>query len=197
VRAAILLYHDVLELDAAGPNTVLRTAARYAPDGIEFDVFTVARSRASVVTAGGLVITPGYAYASAPEPDALLVPGGPGAVKAGRDPATRAYLRDLAGRLRFLASVSTGALALGEAGLLEGLSVTTWRPQLESLWAYGPAEVLEDRVVRNPGGRLFAGGPAAGLDLALEIVADALGQEVANRTAEHLGYPFWAPLPNS
>ena len=189
MRIAILAYHDVLELDLVGPHTVFRTASRYSLEagGSELEVFTVARSRASIVGAGGLVMTPNFAFMGAPDPDVLVVPGGPGAEKAGKDAVTRSYLREQAARVQVLAGVSTGALTLGEAGLLEGLTVTTWPPRLEQLWGYNPADVTEQRVVKNDGGRYFAAEVSAGLDVALEIVSDVIGREVALKTASHLG----------
>ena len=192
MQIAILVFHEVLELDLAGPHTVFRTASRYAVEAghEELEVSTVARSRSSVLGAGGLVMTPNYAFMGAPAPDVLVVPGGPGAEKAGKDPATRAYLREHAPRVRSLVAVSTGAIALGEAGLLEGLTVTTWPPRLEGLWAYNPADVIAARVVRNDRLRLFAGEVSAGLDASLEAVAGLLGDGVAAKTAAHLGLPF-------
>ncbi|MEW6421580.1 MAG: transcriptional regulator [Deinococcota bacterium] len=53
---------------------------------------TVNRSRASIVTAGGLVSTPHVLYAALPKPAGLLLPGGPGAQKAARDPLLREFL---------------------------------------------------------------------------------------------------------
>lgn len=195
MKVGILLYHDVLELDAAGPHTVLRTAARYTDQSLE--VFTLGRTRSSVKGAGGLVMTPEYPIVgSAPEMDALIVPGGPGAEKAGRDATIGAFLRERAPGLRVLGAVSTGAMVLGEAGLLEGLIVTTWPPLLEKLWAYKPADVVRDRIVRNPNDRYFAAEITAGIDLGLEIVSHAFGLETARSTAEHLGYA-WTPLEPS
>ena len=192
MKIGILLYHDVLELDAAGPLTVFRTAARYTEDPLE--VFTLGRTRSSVKGTSGLVVTPEYPIVgSAPDMDALIVPGGPGAEKAGRDASIGAFLRDRVPGLRVLGSVSTGAMVLGEAGLLEGLTVTTWPPLLEKLWAYKPADVVRDRVVRNPNQRYFASQISAGIDLSLQIVADSFSLDVARSTAEHLGYA-WTPL---
>jgi transcriptional regulator GlxA family with amidase domain len=204
VKIGTLLYHDVLELDAVGPHTVFRAAARVmnpdAPnteganaEGGELEVFTLGRTRASIKCAGGLVMTPLYPITgSAPDMDVLIVPGGPGAEKAGRDAAISTFLRERVPHLRFVGSVSTGAIVLGEAGLIEGLSVTTWPPLLENLWAFKPAEVLDRRVVRNPNGRFFASTSAAGMSLALEIVQHAFGANVAQKTADNLGLE-WNP----
>lgn len=191
MRVAILLFQDVLELDAAGPHSVFRTAARFSPGPIELT--TVARSRAPVIGAGGMVIVPNLAFAASPELDVMIVPGGPGADSAGRDPATIAFLVAAAGRARVVASVCTGAMTLGGAGLLRGLVATTWAGRLEDLWLHDPREVVSARVVRNPGGRYVGGGVTAGIDVGLAILHDCIGPEVARQTAEHLNYPLWDP----
>ena len=196
MKIGTLLYHDVLELDAVGPHAVFRAAARVMDtegSSSELEVFTLGRTRASIKCAGGLVMTPLYPITgSAPDMDVLIVPGGPGAEKAGRDAAISTFLRERVPHLRFVASVSTGATVLGETGLIEGLSVTTWPPLLENLWAFKPAEVLDQRIVRNPNGRMFANTSAAGMDLALEIVQNAFGTAVARKTADNLGLD-WSP----
>jgi transcriptional regulator GlxA family with amidase domain len=195
MNVAVLAYFDVLELDLAGPITVFRTANRYAEEaGLEgYEVFTLARSRASIKGAGGLVMTPTNAFMGAPDVDAIIIPGGPGAEKAGKDPVTRDYLRGCADRLRYLASVSTGAFVLGEAGFLEGLTVTTWPALQEQLWKYEPLDVVNARVVKNPNGRYLSAGVTHGLDLSLEIVAETSSLEVAQKTAAHLSYA-WEPI---
>lgn len=191
MRVAILLFQNVLELDAVGPHTIFRTAARYAPEPV--DVTTVGRSRAPVVGSGGMVVVPNLAFAASPEFDVLVVPGGPGADAAGRDPPTVAFLQAAAGRARVVASVCTGAMTLGGAGLLRGLVATTWAGRLEDLWLHDPKDVVAARVVRNPGGRYVGGGVTAGIDVALAILHDAFGPEVARATAEHVNYPWWDP----
>ncbi|MDQ3460308.1 MAG: hypothetical protein M3498_13585, partial [Deinococcota bacterium] len=83
---ALLLYHHVNELDLVGPYNALHTAKRYLSEDLSegadeespLALFTVAKARNSVETSGGLIITPHWAFASAPHPDVLVVPGGAG-----------------------------------------------------------------------------------------------------------------------
>jgi len=192
MNIAVLLFNGVHELDVVGPYSVLGAArARLGEDA--FDLFTVAKSRISVQTSGGLVVTPQWAFMSAPAPDVLIVPGGVGVEAARRDRALTAYLAEAAQRVRILLSVSTGAFLLGELGLLRDLRATTWEGQRERLRDFEVGEVVDARVVKNEGGRWFTGGVSAGLDGGLELVRELFGEEVAREAAARLAYPFWQP----
>ena len=189
MNIALLLYHEVHELDVVSAYSALRAAASSLPED-QLNLFTTAKSRNSVQTSGGLTITPQWAFMSAPEPDVLIVPGGAGVNAASRDRALTSYLKDRAERVRLLVSVSTGAFLLGELGLLRDLRATTWLPLRERLLDYDVGEVVEARVVKNK--RVWcAGGASAGLDVGLELLREFYGQEVAARAAERVAYPFW------
>jgi transcriptional regulator GlxA family with amidase domain len=185
VNIAVLIYHEVLELELAGILTVFRTAARFTD--LEVNAFTVSRTRASVLGASGLVMTPTYAFSAAPEPEVLFVPGGTGVDRLMRDKPTRDYLEMYGVNVRLLCSSTNGAFLLGEAGLLSGQVVTTFPSLLESIWKYDPAEVSEREVVVNESGRLFAGRSSGAAVLALHVVARGISEDVAGKTAAHLG----------
>ncbi len=216
MNIACLLFHEVHELNVIGPYSVLIAASRRLGDepiepGAEdadvpaegvpteearqpkLNVFTIAKSRNSVETSGGLVITPHRTFASAPTPEVIIVPGGRGIEVAIRDKPLRGYLERHTPQVRLLASVSTGALLLGEMGLLKDLRATTWAGQLNRLKDYEPGEIVDERVVKNPNGVWCSGGVSAGIDLGLELVADFFDPELARDIAIELNYPFWAP----
>jgi cyclohexyl-isocyanide hydratase len=192
MNIALLLYHHVNELDAVGPYTAVHTAKRYLPDDEEapFTLYTVAKARNSVETSGGLIITPHWAFASAPAPDALLVPGGAGWLAASRDKVIVSYLREQAPRLKYLIGICTGALLLGKLGFLRDLRATTFAAYREQLLDYEVGEIVDERVVKNPG-IWCAGGVTAGIDAGLELVAELYGNGLAQRVARHLNYPVW------
>ena len=94
----------------------------------------------------------------------LLVPGGAGVNELMGDAETLAFLREWAGRTRYLASVCTGALVLGAAGLLKGRRAGTHWASRAFLEPFGAIPVAE-RVVVD--GDLFTGGGVtAGIDIA-------------------------------
>lgn len=185
MNIAALIYHEVLELELAGILTVFRTAARFTD--LEVNAFTVSRTRASVLGASGLVMTPTYAFSAAPEPEVLFVPGGTGVERLMRDKPTRDYLETFGNRVQFLCASTNGALLLGEAGLLKAQIVTTFPSLLETIWKYDPADVAERDLIVNDSGRWFAARSNGACQLALAVVARAVSVEAARRTATHLG----------
>lgn len=193
MNIALLLYHHVNELDLVGPYTALHTAMRLleAPEGEEAALYTVAKARNSVESSGGLIITPHWAFASAPPPDVLVVPGGAGWQAASRDRVIVGFIRDHAPRLRLLMGVCTGVLILGELGLLRDLRATTFGAYQDKLRDYEVGEIMSARVVKNANGLWCAGGVTAGIDAGLELASELFGRGVAERTAAHLNYPLW------
>jgi transcriptional regulator GlxA family with amidase domain len=198
MNVGVLIFHEVSEFEVAGIMGVFGAARGFLPvpevlEGAEpppspLEVFTLSKTRASIRGAGGLVMTPTYAFAGAPEPDILFVPGGLGAEKISKDVQTKEYLRAQAARIKFLVSISSGALILGEANLLTDLDVTTTPALLETIWKYNPGNVLESRASKNPNGRWFAASGLAGIELALELVKLEFDTEIAGKTSKFLGF---------
>ncbi len=188
LKIAVLFYNGVADLDALGVYGVLGAAKSALPEDA-LGVYTVARSRMSVTTAGGLVVTPHWAFMSAPPPDVLVIPGGDvDAVK--KDRAVMAYLTEHAPKVRICAAVGTGAFLLGELGLLRDMDATTWAGALERLRDYEAGEIIAAPVVKNRledgNSRWFAGGGEKSLTVGLELLRDLFGGEVADVVGERL-----------
>jgi transcriptional regulator GlxA family with amidase domain len=189
VRIDILVFDGFDDLDALGPNELLRHAARA---GAPFEVALVQLDGAEQVrtSLGTTLLTEG---ALSERPDLVLVPGGGlladspvgvlAEVERGAIPAALAQ-RHAAGAA--VASVCTGAMLLGAAGLLRGRPATTNRLALDRLRAAG-AEVVDARVV-DDGDVLTAGGVTAGLDLALWLAEREMGAEFAGHLAAGVEY---------
>ncbi|UCH24998.1 MAG: DJ-1/PfpI family protein [Trueperaceae bacterium] len=192
MRVGVLLFHAVSELDVVGPIAVLNAAKRFLEDPEALEVSTVARSRFSVQTTAGLTLTPGWAFASAPDYEVLIVPGGAGVRKASRDKAVQAFLDAQRAHLQVLASVSSGALLLGDLGFLRDQKVTSHPEVREELEAFEVALVSDDRLVMNPTGIWCAGGMTAGIDLALALLDYRFGPELAEKVAAFISYPYRA-----
>jgi transcriptional regulator GlxA family with amidase domain len=211
---AVLLFDGVDELDAVGPFEVLASAGLpvsavglpgadpvvRAANGMTFVVDGVL---AAPAPGPGAAATPAasadHAPDAAPVPGVLLVPGG-GWFDAG--PGVRALVDDgalprLVAALHAtgttVASVCTGAMVLGAAGLLAGRSAVTNAGALDDLAALG-AEVRADARVVDDGDVLTAGGPLAGVDLALRLVERALGAPAARDAAARLEHHRRGPL---
>lgn len=176
---AIPVYAGVSELELGIMVTVCRLCG--GPGATR----TVNRSRASILTAGGLVSTPHVLYAALPEPAALLLPGGPGAAKASRDALLRAFLGAHAA-LPTGASGS-GLLLLGEAGCLRGREIGSSENLTETLWGYEPLDIHPGQAVTDARLRTAPGGLGA-FEAALHVASALWGEDASNDAARRLGF---------
>jgi transcriptional regulator GlxA family with amidase domain len=119
--------------------------------------------------------------------DTLLVVGGWGADLAAGDEELLGHLRRLAGTARRVSGVCTGSMVLAAAGLLDGRRATThWAFCAELARRHPAVEVVPDAIFVNEGGVATSAGVTAGIDLALALVADDHGQEMARLIARWL-----------
>src|SRR5262249_22220478 len=164
LQIAILLYPGVTALDAVGPWEVLS----YLPDA---EVRFVGRQVGPVTVEGGtlrLGIT--HTLARTPSPDVVLVPGGTTTPGQMVDDTVLDWLRRAHRTSTWTASVCTGALILGAAGILKGLPATTHWWKMSVLKILGAHPRPDERIVRS-GKVVTAAGVSAGLDLALWLAA--------------------------
>ncbi|MEE8476957.1 MAG: DJ-1/PfpI family protein [Gemmatimonadales bacterium] len=196
INVGILLFEDVELLDFAGPFEVFsRTRlepgieSRRSTDSAPFHVFTVAQSPETLHATGGLRVIPDHAFADAPCIDLLVVPGGFGTRPLLDDHATLDWIRETARGTRQVTSVCTGALLLAKAGLLKERRATTHWGALDLLATVDPTVTVErnERVVTD--GVVTSAGVAAGIDMALAVVEDFFGRDVADETAHYIEYP--------
>ena len=186
---AILAYDGVEPIDIGATYGVLSMARRVVP-GLRF--FLVAEQAGEVELASGLRMVAEHGVADCPEHDVLIVLGGPGWEAACRSEALLAFVR----RSRDVtASVCTGAMILGAAGLLAGRRATTKREALagearplELLAAeYRDASIVEARLV-DEGRVVTGGGVSLGIDVTLHLLERFCGPTVADETARILEY---------
>lgn len=183
LRIGFLVFPGVQQLDLTGPYEVFASAP-----GTKVEL--VWKSLEPVGTATGLVLTPDRTFADAPQFDVVCVPGGGGVNALLGDEETLDFLRRQAAGARYVTSVCTGSLVLGAAGLLAGKKATTHWNAVDFLPAFGAIPV-EARVARD--GTLFtAGGVTSGIDFALVVVAELIGETEARTIQLALEY---APAP--
>ncbi|HVY14959.1 MAG TPA: helix-turn-helix domain-containing protein [Rhodopila sp.] len=147
----------------------------------------VARQGEAVTASAGLVL------GAAPLPpvdaplDTLLVAGGPGVRAAASDPALLAWLQARSRHARRVVSVCTGAFLLAAAGLLDGRrAVTHWSFCAELARLYPAVRVEADPIFLRDGTVWTSAGVTAGIDLALALVEEDLGRDLALAVARHL-----------
>lgn len=129
-------------------------------------------------------------------PTWLMVVGQPAAALREPDAATREtldWLRHEAGPLlqgsedHRLVGVCTGTLLLARAGLLGTRRCTTHHAFIPALRQLAPqAQVVDNRVFVIDHGLATSAGVTAGIDLALQLIAQACGEPLAARVAQDL-----------
>ncbi|MBW9091648.1 GlxA family transcriptional regulator [Rhizobium wenxiniae] len=104
-----------------------------------------------------------------------------------QEEATLATLRDLAKQSRRVAGLCTGSFLLGQMGLLDGRRATThWSYAHEMRKAFPNVRVEDDRIFINEGPVWTSAGLTAGLDLAVALIENDLGRDLAGAIARRL-----------
>ncbi|MGZ4674979.1 MAG: GlxA family transcriptional regulator [Acidimicrobiia bacterium] len=141
------------------------------------------------VRLGGMTVLVEHGLEAVARADTVLIPGWCG-VRTGAAPELLDALRRADARGARIASFCTGAFALGEAGVLDGLRATThwhWSDQFRSRF---PAVELDPAVLYVDNGRVLTSAGAAGaIDLAMHLVRNDYGVETANAIARQLVIP--------
>ncbi len=168
---AILLFDRFTALDAVGPYEVL---SRLPGAKVTF----VAAEPGPIRTdTRSLAITADAALGDLPQPEIVVVPGGPGDGGARADERVVAWVRAAHETSTWTTSVCTGSLILGAAGVLAGKRATSHWLALGQLPGFG-AEPTEERVVID-GKVVTAAGVSSGIDMALTLAGIIAGEQVA------------------
>lgn len=183
LRIGFLLFPHVTQLDLVGPAQVFATVPGTA-------LHFVWKDWEHVPTDCGMGLRPSATFDTCPQVDVLCVPGGPGQGRWMGDGDVLRWLHRQGTGAKWITSVCSGSLLLGAAGLLKGYRAAShwnYRAYLETFGAIADtARVVRDR------NRITGGGVTAGIDLALTVVAEALGPEQAKLAQLVLEY---APQP--
>jgi transcriptional regulator GlxA family with amidase domain len=191
MEVAIVTFDGITSLDAIGPYEVLwrlpgaRVRFVASEPGIKSD------------DNGAFGLRVEHSLDDAPRPDVVLVPGGLGRDEAMDDEALLDWLREVHAHSLWTASVCTGSLILGAAGLLRGLRATSHWRSLERLHRFG-AEPTSGRVVED-GKVITAAGVSSGVDMALLLAERLVSRQVAEAIQLSIEYdpepPFDAGSP--
>ncbi|MEH2549180.1 transcriptional regulator GlxA family with amidase domain [Bradyrhizobium sp. AZCC 2262] len=182
-------------LDVAGPLDVFAEANTQAGCPA-YRLFVAAGSPGPIRSSSGVHLMPDRIIdrGFTERIDTLLVAGCPNAAEAPADSIVVEWLRRRAPTARRFGSVCSGAFFLAAAGLLDGRRVTTHWAVADVLAEKFPSVVVDRDAIHVTDGRLrTAAGVTAGLDLALNLVEEDLGREIAMRVASQLVMFFKRP----
>ncbi len=181
---AVLIFPDFQILDAAGPIAAFEIAARYVEGA--YDLRVIAAEGGQVRSSSGAAMT-AESFDQAQPIDTLVVAGGNGSREGARDPRVLDFVRETAARTRRTTSVCSGAYILAAAGLLDGRRATThWNRSRDFARRFPKVRLEPDRIYVRDGPIWTSAGITAGIDLALALIAEDLGEAIARQTARQL-----------
>ena len=185
-KVVIVGFPAVQALDVVGPHDVFTTASLLTGGG--YEVVMSSPDGEPVPTSTGLK----FVAEPLPDPwdsiDTVVLPGGGGVDAARSNPELMDWIKAVSGNARRVVSVCTGAFLAAESGLLDGCRATTHWAFAERLASEFPnVEVDPDPIFVRSSDRVWtAAGVTAGIDLALSLVEDDHGTEIAQTAARWL-----------
>lgn len=186
-----LAFPDMGLLDLTGAQTVFWAASKaMAERGLPgYERQTASLAGGLITTAEGLAVeTRAVSDFAGHAIDTLIVPGAPNIRQAmNTSQALVAWLKAASAQAKRTASVCSGAFLLAQAGLLDGRRAATHWGMCDMLKSGFPAiEVDSDAIFIQQGSVWTSAGVSAGIDLALALVEDDCGRDVALEVAREL-----------
>lgn len=183
-RIVFVLFDGMKMLDVTGPAEVFAEATLA---GAGYSIGYVSPSGNPVMTSVGIRLPVDGTPADVTDPDTVVVAGGDGLAAGPVPPGLVAAIHDLRPRTRRLVSICTGSFALAAAGVLAGRRATThWRHAPLLARAYPDVRVEPDALFVADGGIFTSAGVSAGMDLALALVEQDHGPDLARTVARSL-----------
>lgn len=186
MNIAIFIYDEAEVLDFSGPFEVFSVAKRLAANN--WNVFLIGETENLVKGRGNYLVQPHHTISEHPPIDVLLVVGGVHTAVVKKSNITR-WIATVDASAKVVASVCTGCFLLAEAGLLDGLPVTTHWEDIDDLRAqYPQLDVLDNKRWVQAGKYITSGGISAGIDMSLFLVAELVSMDLAEKTATQMEY---------
>lgn len=189
-RIGIVGFDGVAALDLVGPLEAFAAAAVNERSGNRqswYEVVVLGLTARSFVAESGIVFTPHHTLHGAPVVDTLIIPGGSGIRARQTNDRICSWVNRHAHQIRRIVSVCTGIYGLAPTGLLDGRRVTTHWRFADDVAARFPALKLDrDALFIRDGAFYTSAGITAGIDLALALIEEDHGSQVALSVAREL-----------
>jgi transcriptional regulator GlxA family with amidase domain len=190
---SFVIYPGVEIIDLTGPMEVFA----FANNGLQrsgickepaYPIDVLAEKPGPITTSCGLQIIANKAYSDVQNDiDTLLIVGTPVVDCLLSDPALQDWVKTMAPLVNRLASICTGAFLLAECGLLDKRRATSHWDYCARLAQNYPAITVEpNRIFVRDDYILTSGGITSGIDMALSIVEEDWGSELALLVARYL-----------
>src|SRR5262249_25240652 len=192
-HVVMVAFPGVELLDVVGPLEIFAAAAHLLREarGADFTAYTheiVAAQAGPLLTASGIRLVADRSLRQVRgQIDTLFVAGAPAAATVLQDRGLTRWLCRTAPRARRLCSVCTGSFLLAEAGLLNGKRATThWTWGTEFARRYPHVTLEIDPIFVRDGNVYTSAGVTTGMDLALALVEEDCGHDIASAVARLL-----------
>ncbi|MFZ2169491.1 MAG: GlxA family transcriptional regulator [Methylococcaceae bacterium] len=190
---AMVVYPGVEILDVTGPLEVFSFAniglklSGLSSDPV-YSIEVLAAKPGPITASCGLQIIANKAYSDVHDGiDTLLIAGTIDVDYLLCDPALQDWVRAIAPRVKRLSAVCTGAFLLAESGLLDGLCVTSHWLFCDRLARDYPSITVDpDRIFVRDGYISTSGGVTSGIDMALSLIEEDWGSDLALMVARYL-----------
>ena len=199
-RIGFLGFDGVQALDIVGPadafgSDVFDTADLGETAGARpYEIIVIGLTAKQFTTSAGLVMRADATVSSRVRLDTLIIPGGTGLRLPGVSEKAAAWISSIQSSVRRIASVCTGLYGLAPTGLLDGHRVTThWSASRDIARRYPRLQVAPDEIFVKHGRFYTSAGVTAGIDLALAMIEEDLGSQVALAVARELVVYFKRP----
>ena len=186
MQIAYLLYDRFTALDITGPHDVFNSVP-----GNE-SIFVAERAGPIRNESDTLSLVADASLDEVTNPDIVVIPGGFGNRVLLEHEPLHDWIRAVHENTEWTTSVCTGSLLLAAAGLLDGAPATTHWLARDLLAELGAKPVAE-RVVQH-GKIVTAAGVSSGIDMALRLVQQINGDEVAQAVQLGIEYDPEPPL---
>ncbi len=199
-RIGFLGFDGVQALDIVGPADAFGSdvfdSASLGDNGDSrpYEIVVIGLTAKRFTTSAGLVMHADASATSTPRLDTLVIPGGAGLRRPGISEKAAEWILSIEGSVRRIASVCTGLYGLAATGLLDGRRVTThWSASRDIARRHPRLEVAPDAIFIKDGRFYTSAGVTAGIDLALAMIEEDLGSQVALAVARELVVYFKRP----
>lgn len=177
-KIGVLIYENVQPMDFMGPWEVFSFWKNVLNAPI--DMYLVSEDGSYVECDNNIVVKTHLDFEHCPALDCLIIPGGRGRLVQVNNEKIIHFIKKQANYNQYIISICTGIFLLYQAGLLKDKAATTYWRAMPELQSFSDVKVIENRVVKD--GKIWSsGGVSSGIDLALELIAEINGKEIAGQ----------------
>ncbi|MCX2742598.1 DJ-1/PfpI family protein [Mangrovivirga sp. M17] len=192
MTVGFFIYDNMELMDFAGPWEVLSVAAELVKDKHSLKLYSFADVSRPVNTINGVTITPDFVIDEIPDTNLLIIPGGNGSKRIIDQDHIMNRLKEIISFTELTATVCSGARIAASLGLLKEKKFTTHYSVFDDVLKIEPTAnpdfdnrfMHDDRIVTSAG-------VSAGIDMAIYLVSTIFDDEVAQKTARFIEYPYY------